>query len=185
MHRERPTGVARRGRSVTPHSHRRGAVPTRTSGRVHEEAPDGPPTPSPRDVATSGDPPAASRRRPRSTSPRSTSLGSPSIRSGRPRAQSASTGPLPPETEAAAARREAVLRIATLRMPELQIAARNFHNARRSLHLSQREVADIVGTDQAAISEFENGLTDPKLSTLVLLARAVGLSLGALVAPGR
>jgi transcriptional regulator with XRE-family HTH domain len=44
---------------------------------------------------------------------------------------------------------------------------------RRCLHLTQTEVAKRMQTTQSFVSEFENGGTDPHLSTLQRYARAV------------
>lgn len=47
--------------------------------------------------------------------------------------------------------------------------------ARKRTALSQRAIADEMGTTQSAISDFENAGTDPRLSTLQRYARAVGV----------
>jgi transcriptional regulator with XRE-family HTH domain len=49
--------------------------------------------------------------------------------------------------------------------------------ARKAADLTQKVVAELMETTQSAISEFENGLTDPRLSTLQRYARAIGESL--------
>jgi transcriptional regulator with XRE-family HTH domain len=49
--------------------------------------------------------------------------------------------------------------------------------ARQRERLSQRAVARKAGMPQAQISKIENAAVDPKVSTLVVLARAVGLEL--------
>lgn len=49
--------------------------------------------------------------------------------------------------------------------------------AREARKLSQRDVAQRAGTTQARISKIENGDTDPKLSTMIELARALELEL--------
>ena len=46
--------------------------------------------------------------------------------------------------------------------------------ARASAGLSQRELALRVGMTQAHISRIESGLVDPRLSTVVEIAKAVG-----------
>ena len=46
--------------------------------------------------------------------------------------------------------------------------------ARAGAGLSQRELALRVGMTQAHISRIESGLVDPRLSTVVEIARAVG-----------
>lgn len=49
--------------------------------------------------------------------------------------------------------------------------------ARERLGLSQRELADAAGTDQARISKIESGDIDLRLSSLVDLARTLGIEL--------
>lgn len=49
--------------------------------------------------------------------------------------------------------------------------------ARQRSHLSQRALGRKVGMPQAQISKIENAAVDPKISTLVALARAVDLEL--------
>jgi transcriptional regulator with XRE-family HTH domain len=46
---------------------------------------------------------------------------------------------------------------------------------RQELGLSQAELARQLKMTQAQIARIENGLTDPRLSTLTQLARALGL----------
>jgi transcriptional regulator with XRE-family HTH domain len=48
-------------------------------------------------------------------------------------------------------------------------------SAREALPLSQRELSARSGVPQAQISKLENGSVDLRLSTLVALARALGL----------
>lgn len=48
---------------------------------------------------------------------------------------------------------------------------------RRERGLSQAEVADRIGTSQRTLSQLENRAHDPKLSTAVAWAEAVGLRL--------
>lgn len=45
---------------------------------------------------------------------------------------------------------------------------------RRSHGISQREVAERMGTSQSAVSEIESHQNDPRFSTLIRYARAVG-----------
>ncbi len=44
---------------------------------------------------------------------------------------------------------------------------------RNALDYTQRELADKVGVTQKTISKFENGLEEPKVTLLVLLAKAL------------
>ena len=48
---------------------------------------------------------------------------------------------------------------------------------RRALGLTQRDVSEITGIDQAAVSRIESGRANPTLDTLDTLAQAVGTSL--------
>jgi transcriptional regulator with XRE-family HTH domain len=50
--------------------------------------------------------------------------------------------------------------------------------ARRHLGLSQRDVAERMGTTQSAVSDLERTAGDPRLSTLQRFGRAVGLKIG-------
>lgn len=77
-------------------------------------------------------------------------------------------------------RRAKVLTVATTRVPELRAFARNFRRARRQMQLSQREVAERTGVAQSHVSEIEHGLIDPRVGTLVRLARLVGVPLAEL-----
>ena len=45
---------------------------------------------------------------------------------------------------------------------------------RKSLGMSQSDIADQMGTTQSAVSDIEKGTTDPRLSTLQRFARAIG-----------
>lgn len=44
---------------------------------------------------------------------------------------------------------------------------------RNALDYTQRELADKVGVTQKTISKFENGLEEPRVTLLVLLAKAL------------
>jgi transcriptional regulator with XRE-family HTH domain len=46
---------------------------------------------------------------------------------------------------------------------------------RRSIGVTQEQVAKTMGTGQSAISEMELGVTQPQLSTLIKYADALGL----------
>ncbi|WP_276907289.1 helix-turn-helix domain-containing protein [Corynebacterium riegelii] len=48
---------------------------------------------------------------------------------------------------------------------------------RKQAGMSQRDVAEAMGTTQSAISDLERGETDPQLSTLQRYARATGAHL--------
>ena len=47
--------------------------------------------------------------------------------------------------------------------------------AREAIGVSQRALGEQAGIPQASISKFESGMVDPRLSTLVALARTLGL----------
>jgi transcriptional regulator with XRE-family HTH domain len=49
---------------------------------------------------------------------------------------------------------------------------------RAALGMTQHELASLMGTTQSAVSDFESGRHDPRLSTLDRWARALGLRLG-------
>lgn len=48
---------------------------------------------------------------------------------------------------------------------------------RKNAHLTQKELAERIGTNKSYISRVENGLTDPKVSTLCRIASALGLTI--------
>ncbi|SRR5690554_5933579 len=49
--------------------------------------------------------------------------------------------------------------------------------ARRALGLTQAELADKAGLSRMAVQKAESGSTDPRLSTLQVMARALGMEL--------
>lgn len=55
--------------------------------------------------------------------------------------------------------------------------------ARESAGLTQEQVADLMGTNQATISRFESRTADPHMSTLRRYAKAVGVTIGYEVTP--
>lgn len=107
----------------------------------------------------------------------------PECRAGDPRPDSPAKAGQPrklPTTPDDDVRRAKVLSVATTHVPEMQAFARNFRRARRQLQLSQREVAEQTGVAQSHVSEIEHGLIDPRVGTLVRLARLVGVPLAEL-----
>lgn len=58
---------------------------------------------------------------------------------------------------------------------------RSLTSRRSDQSISQSAVARLMGTTQSAVSDLENGSTDPRLSTLQRYARAVGCRLDVLV----
>ncbi|NLY28131.1 MAG: helix-turn-helix transcriptional regulator [Alcaligenaceae bacterium] len=49
--------------------------------------------------------------------------------------------------------------------------------ARRGQALSQAELAEKAGLSRMAVQKIESGTTDPRLSSLLVLARALGMEL--------
>lgn len=72
---------------------------------------------------------------------------------------------------------------------ELNRQIRALYQARIVQGISQRTVADRMGTTQSAISELENETTSPRIATLERYARAIGyqfrISVEPLVTPAR
>jgi transcriptional regulator with XRE-family HTH domain len=60
---------------------------------------------------------------------------------------------------------------------------RSLLDARHQAQLTQKAVADGMGTTQSAVSELEGGLADARLSTLQRYARAVSCRIAAWVVP--
>ena len=58
--------------------------------------------------------------------------------------------------------------------PTVTDIGRALRAARKAAGLSQRALSDRIGLTQAQISKFENGRADPRLSSLVEVARGVG-----------
>ena len=52
----------------------------------------------------------------------------------------------------------------------------NIRYIREGKHISQRQLADAVGTSQSAIAAYENGQKTPKLETLSRIADALDTS---------
>lgn len=60
-----------------------------------------------------------------------------------------------------------------------QFGAR-FKHIRESRGLSQQQLADILGTTKQVLSRYETGLRTPKVSTVVMYARRLNISVGEL-----
>lgn len=60
--------------------------------------------------------------------------------------------------------------------PEFDIT-RSLIEARKSLHLTQKELSDRTGITQADISRIENGTRNPSLAMLKRLAKGMGMKL--------
>lgn len=59
----------------------------------------------------------------------------------------------------------------------------NFRAARMKAGMSQKDVQTETGIRQHYVSELENGLQNPTLETMTMLAHAVGVELRALLKP--
>jgi transcriptional regulator with XRE-family HTH domain len=66
-------------------------------------------------------------------------------------------------------------------MDEIATFARNAATARARLHLSQTQVSSRSGIHVTEVSRIERGLRDPRLSTLIRLARALEVDLAGLL----
>jgi len=53
--------------------------------------------------------------------------------------------------------------------------ARQLAAQRRALHLTQKQLAEMTGVDQAEISRIERGQANPTAATLGMLTRALGV----------
>ncbi|MFI1013054.1 helix-turn-helix domain-containing protein [Streptomyces sp. NPDC020965] len=65
-------------------------------------------------------------------------------------------------------------------MPDRVFDGRAFRAKRRAADLTQRQVADAVGVQEAAVARWESETTKPLPETLPVLARLLGLPLGTL-----
>lgn len=54
---------------------------------------------------------------------------------------------------------------------------RSMINARKMSHMTQKELAEVTGIDQADISKIETGNANPQWSTLERLAEGMGMML--------
>lgn len=82
------------------------------------------------------------------------------------------------EAEAVAEGSEGVAEVAALRTRYR--LARELFDARRSRGLTQMQLAELTGVDQADISRIEAGTANPTLETLSLLAAGLEVDLHAL-----
>lgn len=69
-------------------------------------------------------------------------------------------------------------------MPEEGFFARRLRELRDEAGLSQPALAERAGIGVSTLRQFEYGIREPTYGTLVKLARALGLSLGAFDQPG-
>jgi ribosome-binding protein aMBF1 (putative translation factor) len=77
------------------------------------------------------------------------------------------------EAEAKAEGPEAVAELEALRLHFS--LARQLAEQRRALHLTQKQLAERTGIDQAEISRIERGQANPTTATLGTLTRALGV----------
>jgi transcriptional regulator with XRE-family HTH domain len=56
---------------------------------------------------------------------------------------------------------------------------------REKQRISQRALASMAGITQAALFRLESGETDPRLSTLRALAKALGVTVAEIIGEGR
>ena len=64
---------------------------------------------------------------------------------------------------------------------ETQKLAKNLKKIRAEKNISQGDIVKTTGIDKAMISNIENGKTNPTLSTISKLAKAVGVSVDELL----
>lgn len=77
------------------------------------------------------------------------------------------------EAEAQAEGPEAVAELEALRLH--YSLARQLSERRRERHLTQKQLAELTGIDQAEISRIERAQANPTMATLGALARALGV----------
>ena len=58
-------------------------------------------------------------------------------------------------------------------MAPLEVFAQNVSQARKQKHLTQEEISDRSGIHVTEVSRIERGLRDPRVTTLVRLAKAL------------
>ncbi|MFJ4226615.1 helix-turn-helix transcriptional regulator [Paenarthrobacter nicotinovorans] len=56
----------------------------------------------------------------------------------------------------------------------------NIRHARKAAGITQRTLADLIGTSARTVHAIETGTGNPSLQTVVAAANAVGLRLGAI-----
>lgn len=60
-----------------------------------------------------------------------------------------------------------------------------FADRRRSLNRTQLEVAEDICRSQSRVSDLEQGIADPRLSSLIMMADALGCDLSIRLVPHR
>lgn len=68
-------------------------------------------------------------------------------------------------------------------MYHIQEVHRLVQEARERAQMTQRELAERVGTSQSAIAKLEQGATNPTIDTLARCAAAIGFALGIELVP--
>jgi transcriptional regulator with XRE-family HTH domain len=66
-------------------------------------------------------------------------------------------------------------------MNESEKLGRNLKRIRTAKGISQGQIGRILEVDKSFISNIENGKTNPTLSTIAKIAKAVGVSVGELM----
>lgn len=62
-----------------------------------------------------------------------------------------------------------------------ELFGRNLREARRAARITQIELGQRAKVDRAMIGKFENGVSQPRLETVVRLARALPVEIGQLL----
>lgn len=73
--------------------------------------------------------------------------------------------------------RRVAMELAEEPVPLFQAIAAQVAERRRTLDLSQRELADLCGTTQSAIARLERGQRPPRVDTLMRIANALDCEL--------
>ena len=65
--------------------------------------------------------------------------------------------------------------------PEAEKLGKNLKRIRTEKGISQGDIVRSVGIDRAFVSNIENGKTNPTLATIVILAKAINVSVDELL----
>lgn len=65
-------------------------------------------------------------------------------------------------------------------MDDVKAIGVNIRHARKAAGITQRTLADLIGTSARTVHAIETGTGNPSLQTVVAAANAVGLRLGAI-----
>lgn len=66
-------------------------------------------------------------------------------------------------------------------MNESEKLGKNLKHIRTTKGISQGEISRILEVDKSFVSNIENGKTNPTLSTIAKIAKAIGVSVGELM----